>query len=89
MARSRIFIAATIALSVAVAVPAAQAQAPAGGADAPKVSRLKMTREHIHDMLVMWRQNRPKFKACRAEARKKDLDGDDRWFFLEECMGKS
>jgi hypothetical protein len=48
-----------------------------------------MTREHIHDMLVMWRQNRPKFKACRAEARKKDLDGDDRWFFLEECMGKS
>jgi hypothetical protein len=27
-------------------------------------------------------------KACRAEARKKGLAGDDRWFFLESCMGR-
>jgi hypothetical protein len=87
MARSRIFIAAAIA--VAVGAPIAQAQAPAGGTDAPKPSRLKLTKEHIHEMLAKWRANRPKLKACRIEARKKDLDGDDRWFFLEDCMEKS
>jgi hypothetical protein len=89
MARSRIFIAAAIALSVAVSAPVAQAQAPAGGMDAPKPSRLKLTKEHINEMLAKWRANRPKLKACRTEARKKGLDGDDRWFFLSDCMEKS
>jgi hypothetical protein len=88
MARSRIFIAAAIALSVAVGAPVAQAQAPAAATDAPKPSRLKLTKEHIHEMLVKWRANRPKLKACRTEARTKGLDGDDRWFFLEGCMEK-
>jgi psiF repeat len=101
MVRSHIFVAAAIALSVAVAAPLAQAQAPAaqtpaaqapvpaGGAVAPKPSRLKMTKEHLKEMLAKWRANRPKFKACRTEARKKGLDGDDRWFFLSDCMDKS
>jgi psiF repeat len=89
MARPRIFIAAAIALSVAVGAPVAQAQAPAGSTDAPKPSRLKLTKEHIKEMLAKWRANRPKLKACRTEARTKGLDGDDRWFFLEDCMAKS
>jgi hypothetical protein len=88
MARSRLFIAAAIALSVAIGAPVTQAQ-PAGGADAPKPSRLQMTRERMKEMLVKWRQNRPKLKGCRTEARKKGLTGDDRWFFLSECMDKS
>jgi len=48
-----------------------------------------MTRERMKEMLVKWRQNRPKLKGCRTEARKKGLTGDDRWFFLSECMDKS
>ena len=85
MAWSRIFVAAAIALSVVIAAPLAQAQAP----DAPKQSKLKITTERMKEMLAKWRQNRPKLKACRAEARKKGLDGDNRWFFLSDCMDKS
>jgi hypothetical protein len=89
MTRPRIFIAAAIALSVVVGTPVAQAQAPVTGTDAPKPSRLKLTKDHIKEMLAKWRANRPKLKACRTEARKQGLDGDDRWFFLEDCMDKS
>jgi hypothetical protein len=85
---ARIFVAAAIAVSVAIAAPAVQAQTPAGDAGAPKPSKLKLTKEHLQEMLAKWRKNRPKLKACRAEARKKDLVGDDRWFFIEECMEK-
>ena len=96
MARSRIFVATAIALLVTIGAPiaqaqapAAQAQAPAAGTNAAKPSRLKLTKEHIKEMFAKWRANRPKLKACRAEARKKGLDGDDRWFFLSDCMDKS
>jgi hypothetical protein len=88
MARSRIFVAAAIALSVAIAAPGVQAQAPAGDAGAPKPSKLKMTKERLHEMLAKWRKNRPKLKACRADARKKDLVDDARWFFIADCMEK-
>jgi hypothetical protein len=89
MAGSRVFVVTAIALLVTIGAPVAQAQAPAGGTDAPKPSRLKLTKEHLKEMVAKWRQNRPKLKACRTEARKKGLDGDDRWFFLEDCMDKS
>jgi hypothetical protein len=95
MNRSGIFVAAAIALLVATGTSVAQAQAPAqtpapaAGADTSKPSRLKLTKEHIKEMIAKWRENRPKLKACRAEARKKGLDGDDRWFFLSDCMDKS
>jgi psiF repeat len=85
MARVRLFTAMVIALSIAIAAPVAQAQAP----EAPKASRLKMTTERVKELLAKWRQNRPKLKMCRAEARKKGLAGDDRWFFLSDCMDKS
>jgi psiF repeat len=88
MVRSRIFVAAAIALSVAIAASGAQAQTPAGDTGAPKPSKSKMTKEHLQEMLATWRKNRPKLKACRAEARKKDLAGDDRWFFIADCMEK-
>jgi hypothetical protein len=103
MARSRIFVSTAIALLVTIGAPVAQAQAPAAQAQAPAVqapapaagtaaakpSRLKLTKEHIKEMLAKWRANRPKLRACRTEARKKGLDGDDRWFFLSDCMEKS
>ena len=52
-------------------------------------SKMKMTREKLKEMRAKWNANKPKLKACRTEARKKGLVDDDRWFFIEECMGKS
>jgi len=89
MVRSRVFIAVACALLVGIAAPATQAQAPTSSADTPKPSKLTMTTERVKEMLAKWRQNRPKLKACRAEARQKGLAGDDRWFFISECMAKS
>jgi hypothetical protein len=86
MMRSRIFITIGVALLIAVAASGVQAQSPTGGADTPKPSRLAMTKQHLKDMLAKWRANRPKLKACRTEARKKGLAGDDRWFFMSDCM---
>lgn len=86
MARSPIFMAIGVALSLAIAASAVQAQSPTGGADAPKPSRLTMTKQHLKDMLAKWRANRPKLKACHAEARKKGLAGDARWFFMSDCI---
>jgi len=81
MAWSRLLVAASLTISVAIAAAGVQAQ------DAPKPPRAKLTKEQIHEMWTKWRQNQPKLKACRADARKKGLAGDDRWFFIEDCMG--
>jgi hypothetical protein len=48
-----------------------------------------MSREHLREMQAKWKQNKPKLAACRKEAKSKGLAGDDRWFFMEECMDKS
>jgi hypothetical protein len=53
----------------------------------PVHSKAAPAKKRWSDLLAKWRQNTPKMKACRAEARKKGLAGDDRWFFLE-CMGR-
>jgi hypothetical protein len=54
-----------------------------------KPSRMKLTIEHLREMRAKWVQNRPKLKACRAEVRSKGLTGDDRWFYIADCMDKS
>jgi hypothetical protein len=91
MLRNRVSIAAVLVLSAAlIATASAQQMAPASPApDAPKVSRFKMTREKIREMRAKWQANRPKLRACRKEARQKGLAGDDRWFFMSECMDKA
>jgi hypothetical protein len=64
-----------------IGVPTAQAQDSA---------KAKLTiKERIHQMMSKWRQNQPKLAACRNEACKKGLAGDDRWFFISNCMEKS
>jgi len=40
-------------------------------------------------MKAKWAANKPKLKACRGEVKTKGLTGDDRWFFIEECMNKT
>jgi psiF repeat len=54
-----------------------------------KPSRMKLTVEHLKEMRAKWVLNRPKMKACRAEVKSKGLIGDDRWFYMEDCMGKT
>lgn len=54
-----------------------------------KPSKVKLTMQKLKDMKAKWTANKPRLKACRAEMKSKGLTGDDRWFYIEECMGKS
>ena len=89
MVRSVVVIVAKLTLLLGIA-PVSQSQAQDdGGASMPSHSKAALTKGRWSDLLAKWRQNKPKLKACRAEARKKGLAGDERWFFLESCLGKS
>jgi hypothetical protein len=50
---------------------------------------MKLTAEKLKEMKARWIANKPKYRACRAEVKSKGLAGDDRWFFMEDCMGKT
>jgi hypothetical protein len=84
-------------LSTASAQTAAPAAAPAAttaptatpAPAAAKPSRVKLTIERLKEMRAKWNMNKPKLKACRVEVRSKGLVGDDRWFYIEDCMGKT
>ena len=80
MSRISICIATSLVMSAAIVTASAQAPAPAAK---------KFSRQHLREMMAQWKQNRPKLAACRKQARTKGLAGDDRWFFIEDCMGKS
>jgi hypothetical protein len=93
MLRTRICLAAML---VTAGLHAASAQtttapatpAPAATTDA-KPGKVKLTMQKLKDMKAKWVANRPKLKACRAEVKSKGLIGDDRWFYIEECMNKT
>jgi hypothetical protein len=53
-----------------------------------KPSKMKLTMEKIREMKAKWIANRPKLRACRIEAKRKGLSGDDRWFYIADCMEK-
>ena len=76
------------ALSLGIASMAQSQAQNDSGASMPVHSKAAPAKKRWSDLLAKWRQNTPKMKACRAEARKKGLAGDDRWFFLESCMGR-
>ena len=76
-------------LSSASAQTTAPAPASTAASAAAKPSRVKLTVEHLKEMRAKWALNRPKMKACRAEVKSKGLTGDDRWFYMEDCMGRS
>lgn len=79
-----------ICLAVMLAVSSMSYPAAAQGtAPAATASKMKLTRERLKDMREKWSQNKAKLAACRKEVRSKGLTGDDRWFFIEGCMGKS
>ena len=89
MFRTRVSIAAAVLLSAMIATASAQSPMSAPAAPAPKESKMKLTKQKLSEMRATWSANKPKLKTCQADARKKGLDGDDRWFFIEECMNKS
>lgn len=76
----------TVSAQTSAQTPAPAAAAPAAAAPAP--SKMKLTKDKIKEMRAKWSANKPKMKACRADAKKKGLDGDDRIFFIEDCMTK-
>lgn len=68
--------------------PAATA-APAATSTEAKPSRIKLTVQKLKEMRAKWSANKPKLKACRKEVKQKGLVGDDRWFYISDCMDRS
>jgi hypothetical protein len=50
---------------------------------------MKLTMQKLKEMKATWNANKPKLKACRVEVKKQGLTGDDRWFYIQDCMNKS
>ena len=86
MFRTRVCLAAALLVAGTLGTASAQTTAPAPEA---KPSRMKLTIERLKEMRAKWAMNKPKLKACRAEVKAKGLAGDDRWFYIEDCMGKT
>ena len=82
MLRTSICLAAALLLSGSLVTASAQTPPPAP-------SKMKLTAERFKEMRAKWSQNKTKLKACRAEVKSKGLAGDDRWFYIEECMSKT
>jgi hypothetical protein len=78
------------AMLLAATVHTATAQTTTAPASSEaKPSKPKLSAERLKEMKAKWYANRPKLKACRAEVKKKGLIGDERWFYIEDCMDKS
>ena len=75
--------------SAQTAAPAATAPAATAAPAAAKPSRMKLTVERLQDMKAKWSANKGKLKVCRKEVKSKGLVGDDRWFYIEDCMDKT
>jgi hypothetical protein len=56
---------------------------------APKPSKMKLTADRLKEMKAKWVQNKAKLASCRKEVKSKGLAGDDRWFYIEDCMDKT
>jgi hypothetical protein len=76
------------ALVLAGSLVAASAQTAAPASE-PRPSKMKLTKDRLKEMRANWGQNKGKLKACQKDVKAKGLAGDDRWFYIEECMGKS
>jgi hypothetical protein len=75
----------TASAQTTTSAPAATTTAPA----AAKPSRMKLTVEKLKAMKTKWSENKGKLKACRVEVKKQGLVGDDRWFYIADCMDKT
>ncbi len=90
MRRVTICLAATLLVAGAVHSAMAQGAAPAApAASTAKPSKMKLTAEKLKEMRAQWKANKPKLAACRKEVKQKGLVGDDRWFYISDCMSKT
>ena len=92
MFRTRICLAAVLLVAGLHAASAQTAAAPAttpAATTEAKPGKIKLTVQKLKDMKAKWSANKPKLKACRADVKSKGLAGDDRWFYIEECMSKT
>jgi hypothetical protein len=96
MLRTSVCFAAMLLVAGSLHTASAQGTAPAPTAPAAtpapapaKPSRMKLTVERLKEMRAKWKANRPKLAACRKEVKAKGLVGDDRWFYMEDCMDKT
>ncbi|WP_213769449.1 hypothetical protein [Bradyrhizobium sp. dw_78] len=94
MSRAALCLAAMLLIADVPGMALAQTTAPApaatiSGSPAAKPSRVRLTIEKLKEMKARWTANRPRLKACRKEVKTKGLVGDERWFFIEDCMEKT
>jgi hypothetical protein len=85
MLRTSVCLAAMLLVAGSLDTASAQTAAPAPA----KQSRMKLTVERLKEMRAKWSENKVKLKACRKEVHRQGLVGDDRWFFIEDCMNKT
>jgi len=85
MLRITVCLAAMLLVANSQYTASAQTAAPA----AAKPSKMKLNAERVRDMKAKWKSNKPKLVACRKEVKSKGLAGDDRWFYIEDCMAKT
>jgi len=84
MLRTSVCLAAMMLVAGTLHTASAQTAAPEA-----KPSRMKLTVAKLQDMKAKWKANKPRLKVCRAEVKSKGLAGDDRWFYIEDCMSKT
>jgi hypothetical protein len=89
MSRISVYLVAAALVAGTAATVSAQTTAPATTTAPAKPSKMKLTAEKLKEMKAKWASNKTKLKACRAEVKQKGLTGDDRWFYIEDCMGKT
>jgi hypothetical protein len=90
MLRTTVCFAAALLVAGSLHTASAQTQPPAASATtAAKPSKMKLTVEKLKDMKAKWSANKGKLKVCRKEVKAQGLAGDDRWFYIEDCMAKS
>ena len=77
------------AASAQTSTAPAAAPAAAPTATDAKPAKAKLTMPKLKEMKANWAANKPKLKACRAEVKKQGLAGDDRWFYIQDCMNKT
>ena len=88
MLRTSVCLAAILLVAGSLHTASAQSAATPAPATA-KPSKMKLTMEKLKEMKAKWSANRPKLKACLKEVKSKGLAGDDRWFYIEDCMDKT
>jgi hypothetical protein len=92
MLRTTVCLAAMLLVAGSLHTASAQTTAPAATTPAPaaaKPSKIKLTAEKLKEMKAKWSANKGKLKECRKEVKAKGLAGDDRWFYIEDCMSKT